>query len=295
MLERLRSNSGVTPEQLRMNGKPLRRSKGWIYPLCSLKSKRCWNVEWHIRRQHSESRLEPLDALTMETRDEKYRKHIVEKRGKLVQNISKRFGPSPYTVISTNPLAFNYTLLDIRNTPSYWPYFAYTNLYHSEGTDILDSIEEFKNYLAYNPQEFTNLTWKPAYKPFAFSNRRAMVHKNPLWLTFVAPNSIAPLQSLGNILWIVLDGTTLFTLWLRWRRLVTRNLLAGIIQQQTTDWYGVIECTLATFASPQTILPLSLNITRWRPNMLRILYHRFGEVQSRIQEIMCATRDITEK
>jgi hypothetical protein len=163
-----------------MNGKPLRRSKGWIYPLFSLKSKRRWNVEWHIRRQHSESRLEPLDALTMETRDEKYRKHIVEKRGKLVQNISKRFGPSPYTVISTNPLAFNYTLLDIRNTPSYWPYFAYTNLYHSEGTDILDSIEEFKNYLAYNPQEFTNLTWKPAYNPFAFSHRRAMVHNNPL-------------------------------------------------------------------------------------------------------------------
>ena len=79
------SDSGVTratSEQLRMNGKPLRRSKGWIYPLCSLKSKRRWNVERHIRRQHSESRLEPLNALTMETRDEKYRKHIVEERGK---------------------------------------------------------------------------------------------------------------------------------------------------------------------------------------------------------------------
>ena len=90
-LERLRSDSGATPEQLRMNGKPLRRSKGWICPLCSLMSKRRWNVERHIRRQHNESRLEPLDALIMETRDEKYRKHIVEERGKLVQNISKQY------------------------------------------------------------------------------------------------------------------------------------------------------------------------------------------------------------
>lgn len=89
-LERLRSNSGVTPEQLRMKGKPLRRSKGWICPICSLESKRRWNIQRHIRRQHGESRLEPLDALTMETLDEKYRKHIVEEQGKLVQNISKQ-------------------------------------------------------------------------------------------------------------------------------------------------------------------------------------------------------------
>ena len=98
-LERLRSNSGVTPEQLRMKGKPLRRSKGWICPICSLESKRRWNIQRHFRRQHGESRLEPLEALTMETREEKYRKHIVEEQGKLVQNISKQFGPSQYTVI----------------------------------------------------------------------------------------------------------------------------------------------------------------------------------------------------
>ena len=116
-LERLRSNSGVTPEQLRMKGKPLRRSKGWICPICSLESKRRWNIQRHIRRQHGESRLEPLDALTMETLDEKYRKHIVEEQGKLVQNISKQFGPGPYTVISTNPFAFHYTLLAISETP----------------------------------------------------------------------------------------------------------------------------------------------------------------------------------
>ena len=119
----------------------------------------------------------------METRDEKYRKHIVEEQGKFVQNTSKQFGASPYTVISANPSAFHYTLLDhIGNTPSSWPwpYFAYANLYQSCGTDILDSTEEFLNYLTYNQHEFRNLTWGPAYNPLAFSHPRATVQMNPL-------------------------------------------------------------------------------------------------------------------
>ena len=202
-LERLRSNSGVTPEQLRMKGKTLRRSKGWICPICSLESKRRWNIQRHFRRQHGESRLEPLVSLvslTMETRDEKYRKHIVEEQRKLVQNISKQFGPIPHTVSSTNPFAFNYTLLDhIGNTPSSWPYFVYANLYHSGGTDILDSTEEFLNYLAYNQQEFRNLTWKPAYNLLGFSHQRAMVHLNPLRLSIMPPSSMVPLRSLNQI------------------------------------------------------------------------------------------------
>lgn len=156
-----------------MKGKPLRRSKGWICPNCSLESKRRWNIQRHFRRQHGESRLEPLDALTIETREEKYRKHIVEEQGKLVQNISKQFGPSQYTVISTNPFAFNYTLLDhIGSTASSWPYFVYANLYHSGGTDILDSTKEFLNYFAYNQQEFRNLTWRTAYNLLGFSHQR---------------------------------------------------------------------------------------------------------------------------
>lgn len=232
----------------------------------------------------------------METRDEKYRKHIVEERGKLVQNISKRFGPSPYTVISTNPLAFNYTLLDhIGNTPSYWPYFVYTNLYHSEGTDILDSIEEFKNYLAYNQQEFTNLTWKPAYNPFAFSHPRAMVHKNPLRLTFVAPNSIAPLHSLGQYPLNRAGWNNAFYTMTEMKALSHSKFACG--DNPTTNdrlilGYRVHTCHRC-LTTDNTTIKFEYNTVASKH--VRTLYHRFGEVQSPIQEIICATKDITEK
>jgi hypothetical protein len=187
--ERLRSNSRATPEQLHMKTKPTRKSQSWICSVCSLNAKRHWNIQRHIERQYYGSYAVPLDAVTRETRDEKYRKHAAEKNmlSQYVSNFS-----------SSSPPTLNNRLLDhIRNNPLTWPWISFRDSYYLDGLEILQPIAELFDSTTSIQQRISNSSWSAA--AGAANYRRKLIAMaqimNP---PFASPQSIISCQSLSQ-------------------------------------------------------------------------------------------------
>lgn len=121
------------------------------------------------------------------------------------------------------------------------------------------------------------------------------MHKNPLRLTFVAPNSIAPLHSLGQYPLNRAGWNNAFYTMTEMKALSHSKFACG--DNPTTNdrlilGYRVHTCHRC-LTTDNTTIKFEYNTVASKH--VRTLYHRFGEVQSPIQEIICATKDITEK
>jgi hypothetical protein len=184
--ELLRRYLGVTAELLQANRKPFRRSRGWVCPTCSFKSRRHYNMQRHIDRQHSDSAYAaPLDAVTLDTRDEKYRKHFAKRKMK-GQDISNPLTDGRFAHNGTHSKAFIPSVLDpAGNILAWWPSFYFKNSHFSNGLKIMYAIEQLFGYPALIHQQGSNSFWFPT---------AGLVTNYQEKLREVAANMISPLQ-----------------------------------------------------------------------------------------------------